>query len=286
MLLAKDRLLQAAVDKLISQQRFQRRLAQLADAVSRADQHIVDFATRLGRREQTLHDAVHRHSAPESTLGSVTPQPFSVDEVSTFAERLATMSFAPADYIERKGLAAHKPPAPLESSMSASFLNLSIDELLALKDARSAASIATVDPSRASNANTNDTNKTNITSSSSLPSSNGANNNIDGPTSNGNVTATATAPVHDDQPTAIDSSDDGDATSRVVNPAPPVPATVTTALTSTPTSVASASGVGGVTALRVVKPPTGWKPGDPITPQLFAAFMSRASAKSSSSSSH
>jgi hypothetical protein len=35
-------------------------------------------------------------------------EPFSVDEVSVFAERLAVMSFAPADYIERKGLAAHK----------------------------------------------------------------------------------------------------------------------------------------------------------------------------------
>ncbi len=50
-----------------------------------------------------------------------------MESVLLFAERLGLMSFAPADYIERKGLTLCRPPAPLEELMGLSRLHLSVD---------------------------------------------------------------------------------------------------------------------------------------------------------------
>jgi hypothetical protein len=55
------------------------------------------------------------------------------------AEKLGQRSFAPADYIEKKGLSTHhRPPQPHEAEMAASRLHLDLDELLAVSKANAA----------------------------------------------------------------------------------------------------------------------------------------------------
>ena len=50
------------------------------------------------------------------------------------AEKLAVMSFSPADHVDARGMARrrHEPPAPMEAAMHRSLLRFSVDELLAM----------------------------------------------------------------------------------------------------------------------------------------------------------
>lgn len=56
--------------------------------------------------------------------------PLSVHDLLVSSERYGLVSFAPADYIEHRGLSSTRPPAPLEQQMSTSLLQLSVDDLM------------------------------------------------------------------------------------------------------------------------------------------------------------
>jgi hypothetical protein len=63
-------------------------------------------------------------------VGELVTHSLSVHDLLISSERYGLVSFAPADYIEHRGLSSTRPPAPLEQQMSISLLQLNVDDLL------------------------------------------------------------------------------------------------------------------------------------------------------------
>eukprot|EP00455_Lapot_gusevi_P056707 TRINITY_DN9491_c0_g1_i2.p1 TRINITY_DN9491_c0_g1~~TRINITY_DN9491_c0_g1_i2.p1 ORF type:complete len:298 (-),score=34.82 TRINITY_DN9491_c0_g1_i2:65-880(-) len=119
-LLKKDGFLQEAVERLAAQQEMQKKISELRTEISRIDSAIMSFGDHLGNLEQSLYDAVHsqEENALKNLDGHVTQQTFKVHEVAALAEKLALMSAAPADFIERHGMSLCRPPAPQEDLLT------------------------------------------------------------------------------------------------------------------------------------------------------------------------
>jgi hypothetical protein len=135
LLLEEEVKLQAVVDKLIINQTLQHEIRSVQTQIANADQEILKFATELGNFEQSLYENANtRHQDKVTNLqGKLTQNKFTIHELLVLAEKLGLMSFAPADFLERKGKTTNvKPPAPLEQIMPAAKLNLSVQELLQL----------------------------------------------------------------------------------------------------------------------------------------------------------
>lgn len=140
----KDQLLQEAVARLLRHQELEKALRAKWLEASRLDAQLVDFCSRLGQLEQNLLDASSDPPGLVRGLGGahVERQRFRARDVTVFAERLARMSFAPADHLERKAVlheSVTRPPAPLEKLMAGSLLHLTPDELSAVLDSEAAA---------------------------------------------------------------------------------------------------------------------------------------------------
>lgn len=131
-LVEKDRYIQCEVEKLIAHQAFQARITEVQKEINQLDGTIVGFGARLAQLEQRLHEGVNDERTLKNLDGAITKQPFGIDEVCIFAEKLACMSFAPADYLERKGMNTmrYQRPHPDEEAIRASSLRHSIDDLL------------------------------------------------------------------------------------------------------------------------------------------------------------
>lgn len=133
-ILRKDSLIQDAVTKLVEHQQFQQKIIGVQQEIGELDAKIISFARQLGDLEQKIHDVVTDEKTLKNLDGIITKQSFGVRDVTIFAEKLATMSFAPADYMEKKGMSAtHQPPQTVESHMGVSMLHCSVEELLKVK---------------------------------------------------------------------------------------------------------------------------------------------------------
>lgn len=122
-----DARLQMSVRKLIEHNRLQTAVDTATAELNEHNASIVAFAEGLSQIEQKLYDALNattEQSTNRDVDGRDTHQSFSVTHVLTFAERIGLMSFAPTEYIERKGLTLSRPPAPLEEAMALSRLHL------------------------------------------------------------------------------------------------------------------------------------------------------------------
>ena len=150
-IIRKEELMQIDVDQIIQQQQQQRQLQQLQQQITNIDTTIIQFACKLQTFEQQLHQQTtgikhQRYTTSanslslslSSSLTSPSPSPSlspsapssSVRSICLLSEKVGLMSFAPADFIERKGLVLSRPPAPLEAQMGNSILHTSIQQLI------------------------------------------------------------------------------------------------------------------------------------------------------------
>jgi len=129
-IIRKDDLMHDAVQKLVEHQQFQQKIIDVQREIAELDSSIVSFTSHLGGLEQRIHDAVTDEKTLKNLDGIITKQPFTVHDVTVFAERLAKMSFAPADYDAKMGMATRFPPNPTDLDMMKSKLHMSLEELL------------------------------------------------------------------------------------------------------------------------------------------------------------
>jgi len=130
-LVEKEDVMQQIAIRLERQQQVQQSISLLRELIQDADTRIMNLARSLGDMEQRLNDAQHDRKALTNVEGVVTKQSFSVSDLTVLAERLAMMSFSPADFLERKGVSLSKPPAPLEAAESVSRLHIPLADLVA-----------------------------------------------------------------------------------------------------------------------------------------------------------
>lgn len=139
-LIRKDQLLQEAVAKLLAHQALHRSLREKWRKLAELDHELVGFCSKLGQLEHALMECSSAEPGLVKGLGgaSLTSQPVRAVDVTLFAERLARMSFAPADHLERKAVlhdSVTRPPAPLEKLMAGSMLHLTAEEMQKLVEA-------------------------------------------------------------------------------------------------------------------------------------------------------
>jgi hypothetical protein len=138
-LICKDSLLQEAVAQLSEHRQREQQIEAVRAEIRELDEQVIGFTCKLGDMEQDLHDAVTDLTTLTTLDGDITQQRFAVRDMTILAEKLGQRSFAPADYIEKKGLSTHhRPPQPIETEMAASRLHLDLDELLAVSQANAA----------------------------------------------------------------------------------------------------------------------------------------------------
>lgn len=131
-LVDKDTYIQESLEQLIAHQAFQARISAVQNEIKQLDGTIVSFGHQLAELEQRLYEGVSDERTLKNLDGVITKQPFSLDEVLVFAEKLACMSFAPADYLERKGMnpMRYHRPHPDDNAIVESALRYSLDDLV------------------------------------------------------------------------------------------------------------------------------------------------------------
>lgn len=143
-IIRKEELMQECLDQLVHHQHLHQQLHSLQTQIQQVDNEIIDFACQLGHLEHQLQHQAAAAAASASSPSISSPSSssrsssgLSVDSICVLSEKVGLMSFAPADFIERKGLVLSRPPAPLEAQMGNSLLQLSLEQLLQLaKDHR------------------------------------------------------------------------------------------------------------------------------------------------------
>jgi hypothetical protein len=131
-LLSQELLLQHQVDELIANQSLNNEIQSIQSSIAAADNEIIEFASGLGELEELLYDLTASGSGSDNDFAAekLPQNNFTIHEILILAEKLGIMSFSPADFLERKGITASKPPAPLEQVMATSKLNLSVQQLI------------------------------------------------------------------------------------------------------------------------------------------------------------
>jgi len=157
-MVATDQLIQRGVAKLLVQQSLERKVSQLQQEERALDSMVSEFVSKLSNHQQKLDDLLNQATNPNLTLSAATELATSgsatrtgaapgskptVEDVLVLASRLALMSFAPADYLERRGLSICRPPAPLDPLMAVSRLHLTTKELAALAKSNPTSTIST-----------------------------------------------------------------------------------------------------------------------------------------------
>jgi hypothetical protein len=128
----KDEMIRATNRRIADQLRRDQQIQQLRSEIASLDSDIVSFATTLSEMEEEFYALQEQDEMRNSRElnGELVAHPLSVHELLVSSERYGLVSFAPADYMEHRGLSSTKPPAPLEQQMSTSLLQLSVDDLL------------------------------------------------------------------------------------------------------------------------------------------------------------
>lgn len=131
-LVDKDRYIQESLEQLIAHQAFQARITSVKNEIKQLDSTIVSFGHQLAELEQRLYEGVSDERTLKNLDGVITKQPFSLDEVLVFAEKLACMSFGPADYREWKGMnpMRYHRPHPDDNAIAKSALQYGLDDLV------------------------------------------------------------------------------------------------------------------------------------------------------------
>lgn len=147
--IVKQRAIDEVTQSLAAHQQRQQRIEAVKHDIQLLDQQLIQFASTLSTQQLALSSLL----APANTHSS-SPLPsrlrhMSVASLVSYAQRLSAVSFAPSDVTERKGMSNARPPAPLESEMAASVLQLTPDEMRVWMEARRGVEMAAGDKAEA-----------------------------------------------------------------------------------------------------------------------------------------
>ena len=148
--IAKQRAIDEVTESLSVHQQRQQRIEGVKVDIQRLDEQLIQFASALSAQQLALSSLLAPSNSHSSTPLPSRLRPMSVESLVSYAQRLSAVSFAPSDVTERKGVSNARPPAPLESEMAASVLQLTPDEMLAWMEARRSEEMATGDKMDAS----------------------------------------------------------------------------------------------------------------------------------------
>ena len=134
--MAKQRAIDDVTKALAAHQQRQQRIEAVKRDIQQLDDQLIHFATQLSTQQLALSALLTPTPTHSSTPLPSRLRPMSVESLVSYAQRLSAVSFAPSDVTERKGVSSARPPAPLETEMAASVLQLSADEMVAWMEAR------------------------------------------------------------------------------------------------------------------------------------------------------
>ena len=134
--IAKQRAIDEVTDSLCAHQQRQQRIGAVQRDIAQLDARLIHFASSLAAQQLALSSLLTPPNTHSSSPLPARLRPVSVQSLMSYAQRLSAVSFAPSDVTERKGVSNARPPAPLETEMAASVLQLSPDEMSAWMEAR------------------------------------------------------------------------------------------------------------------------------------------------------
>ena len=134
--IAKQRAIDDVTDSLLLHQQRQQRIEAVKLDIQQLDQQLIHFASTLSTQQLALSTLLTPTPTHSSSPLPSRLRPMSVASLVSYAQRLSSVSFAPSDVTERKGVSSARPPAPLETEMAASVLQLTPDEMRAWMEAR------------------------------------------------------------------------------------------------------------------------------------------------------
>ena len=134
--IAKQRAIDEVTESLTVHQQRQQRIETVKHDIQQLDDQLIHFASTLSAQQLALSTLLAPSNSHSSSPLPSRLRPMSVASLVSYAQRLSAVSFAPSDVTERKGVSNARPPAPLETEMAASVLQLTPDEMKAWMEAR------------------------------------------------------------------------------------------------------------------------------------------------------
>ena len=134
--IAKQRAIDEVAGSLCLHQQRQQRIEAVKRDIQQLDQQLIQFASTLSAQQLALSSLLAPTNSHSSSPLPSRLRPMSVASLVSYAQRLSAVSFAPSDVTERKGVSNARPPAPLETEMAASVLQLTPDEMRQWMEAR------------------------------------------------------------------------------------------------------------------------------------------------------